>query len=932
MPVGRRGLVVPQNTFLENVVRRSNGLHSLFVLGNAQILENPIVYSSDGFCKFTGFTRAEVMKKNCDCSFLFGQQTDPETVRELHNALQAKTAIQKEFIAYKKDGTPMWVLFHLGPIKNEKGEVMLFLVTLKDITEYKDPIVGTEQTWKLLETCNSSLKKDYNGGPKGWARLNKTLTRHKSVLVAFKQKTTTQRNAQQITSLMSLNDELLPDYKLDVPHTPPRVILHYTGFKTTWDWVILFLTLYTTISVPFLVCFAFEHTAVSILDLLVDWMFLADIALNFHTTYVGKDGEVIDDLKMIRWNYIRSWFFLDLVSSLPYGVLAFITKDSETNATTLLGFLKVFRLLRLGRVARKIDKYLEYGASTFFLLMLSFCLVAHWMACIFYLIATGYDNYEHHGWLQVLGRTVGRPYKYINGTDEVDPETGPTIASKYVSALYYTLTSLTTIGFGNIAPNTTAEKMFGCITMLLGAILFSLIFGQVSAILNQAQKNTAKYHSIIDNMKQFSKLYKLPTALATRTIDFFMSTWAMNKGIDTDEVLKYCPKDLQADICVHLNRIILENNPAFRDANTGVKRAIARNFWITHVAPGDRIIHHGESLDVLYFIARGSLEVKQGETVVGLLGENDVFGDNICHEPTVGQSAVDVIALTYCDLHWISRDALIEVLEFYPEFANKFTKNLVLSYNLRDEIKIRKRTPRLEIANEDQSDRPPSVALRPRRQNRKLSLVEELAQNYEFDESHVDGGDTSDAEIDMMVIPKTRTKSMTSNIVRARPDVPESGVDVLSSLSEMKGEVRREIEVMNMKMTQLEEQISTILTILKSQGHLHSPRGYGSPRDSLDKGRMSSTSYLNDTSHPVESPPREEKDKEEPLPEWLAPTGSPVARTNSVPDWDNTSTQAQEDNSAQAANLLNNQAGQSSAADADPRILQTLGLFKMGKK
>ena len=68
-------------------------------------------------------------------------------------------------------------------------------------------------------------------------------------------------------------------------------------------------------------------------------------------------------------------------------------------------------------------------------------------------------------------------------------------------------------------------------------------------------------------------------------------------------------------------------------------------------------------------------------------GENDVFGDDICHEPNVGQSAVDVIALTYCDLHWIQRDALIEVLEFYPEFANKFTKNLVLSYNLRDEVR-----------------------------------------------------------------------------------------------------------------------------------------------------------------------------------------------------------------------------------------------------
>ena len=87
------------------------------------------------------------------------------------------------------------------------------------------------------------------------------------------------------------------------------------------------------------------------------------------------------------------------------------------------------------------------------------------------------------------------------------------------------------------------------------------------------------------------------------------------------QVLKYCPKDLQADICVHMNRVVLDSNPAFGEASTGVKRALARNFWICHVAPGDRITHQGESLDVLYFIARGSLEVKQGEAVVGLLGK-----------------------------------------------------------------------------------------------------------------------------------------------------------------------------------------------------------------------------------------------------------------------------------------------------------------------
>lgn len=96
--------------------------------------------------------------------------------------------------------------------------------------------------------------------------------------------------------------------------------------------------------------------------------------------------------------------------------------------------------------------------------MLTFCLVAHWMACLFYIIAVKYDKYEEFGWLFVLSRQINSPFVIVNGT----LTEGPTIPARYVSALYYTLTSLTTIGFGNIAPTTTAEKLFGCVTMLLG--------------------------------------------------------------------------------------------------------------------------------------------------------------------------------------------------------------------------------------------------------------------------------------------------------------------------------------------------------------------------------------------------------------------------------------------------------------------------------
>lgn len=50
--------------------------------------------------------------------------------------------------------------------------------------------------------------------------------------------------------------------------------------------------------------------------------------------------------------------------------------------TTLIGLLKTARLLRLVRVARKIDRYSEYGAAVLLLLMATFALIAHWMACI----------------------------------------------------------------------------------------------------------------------------------------------------------------------------------------------------------------------------------------------------------------------------------------------------------------------------------------------------------------------------------------------------------------------------------------------------------------------------------------------------------------------------------------------------------------------
>ncbi|KAG5276782.1 hypothetical protein AALO_G00109670 [Alosa alosa] len=245
------------------------------------------------------------------------------------------------------------------------------------------------------------------------------------------------------------------------------------------------------------------------------------------------------------------------------------------------------------------------------------------------------------------------------------------------------MTSLTTIGFGNIAPTTDGEKIFSVAMMMVGSLLYATIFGNVTTIFQQMYTNTNRYHEMLNNVRDFLKLYQVPKGLSERVMDYIVSTWAMSKGIDTERVLSICPKDMRADICVHLNRQVFNEHPAFRLASDGCLRSLAVEFQTTHCAPGDLIFHAGESVDTLCFVVSGSLEVIQDDEVIAILGKGDVFGDVFWKESNLAHSCANVRALTYCDLHVIRRDALLKVLEFYTAFANTFSRNLILTCNLR---------------------------------------------------------------------------------------------------------------------------------------------------------------------------------------------------------------------------------------------------------
>ncbi|XP_037134576.1 potassium voltage-gated channel subfamily H member 4 isoform X1 [Syngnathus acus] len=706
MPV-MKGLLAPQNTFLDNIATRFDGTHSNFLLGNAQGQRGyPIVYCSDGFCELTGFTRTEVMQKNCSCRFLYGADTSERVAQQMEKALEGRHEYQAQVHFYRKDGVAFWCLLDIVPIKNEKGEMVLFLFSFKDITDSH----GKCQHNSTKEV----LEEDQRQRRKGSSRLSEARKRGRTVLYQM-----TSRFSRRAKGDINLGGNMMdrpsvPEYKVAAVQRSRFLLLHYSVSKALWDWLILLATFYVAVTVPYNVSFMPYHDNVTaarstiVSDIAVEMLFITDIILNFRTTFVSQSGQVVYQSRSICIHYATSWFFVDLVAALPFDLLyafnitvvrkpkrrpVMLSRASGQGEpklfflclgvwqTSLVHLLKTVRLLRLLRLLQKLDRYSQYSAMVLTLLMSVFALLAHWMACVWYMIGQKELETSHTweiGWLHELGKRLETPY--ANSTSG-----GPSVRSAYIAALYFTLSSLTSVGFGNVCANTDAEKIFSICTMLVGALMHALVFGNVTAIIQRMYSRRSLYHTRMKDLKDFIRVHGLPQQLKQRMLEYFQTTWSVNNGIDANELLHDFPDELRADIATHLNKDILQL-AVFKGASRGCLRSLSLHIKTSFCVPGEYLIRQGDALHANYFVCSGSLEVLKDGVVLAILGKGDLIGCDLPDSDQVVKTNADVKALTYCDLQYISVRGLREVLHLYPEYAGVFASDIHnnITYNLRE--------------------------------------------------------------------------------------------------------------------------------------------------------------------------------------------------------------------------------------------------------
>ncbi|XP_057312760.1 potassium voltage-gated channel unc-103-like isoform X3 [Hydractinia symbiolongicarpus] len=656
------------------------------------------------------------------------------------------------------------------------------------------------------------------------------------------------------------------------------IVYHEGRFKIIWDWMVLVLVIFTAIQIPFYAAFDYKPRIILnvvdggvkpmvILSVIVDFMFILDIFINFRTTYIkSSSDEVVRNPRMLAKHYLKTWFTIDLLAAIPFDWIMH-NRNSGSNTSTLVGLLKSARLLRLFRVARRIDRYSEYGIAVFFLLMSLFTLISHWLACGWNFIAR-HEEDNPLSWVRRMDATLHGEWNFTNSTISM------TQSERYVASLYFVVSSLTSVGFGNIAATTETEQIFSIIVMLLGALMYACIFGNMVAIVQRLYSKASTFHANIQTVREFLKFYKIPEELRSSINNYVRREWNVSQGVDVEAVLRRFPDCIQADLTYELYQGVFNNVKPFREATVSCMRALAMRFKTITLQANTYVLRQGEGINRLYILGKGSLEVITDGDLKDIIGRYTTFGYDFTKKPKYPKSNASLRALNLVEIHYIQKDDMMEILKMYPKFAKRFRESLTLGYNLNDEKeegyrKCIQRKHKMHITAVAKNALGLPIMARFTKSYRKKSSQSEPGESLNtFVESNQNGTRKSmshDAILENYEPPRPIIKSQTTDIPLKRIGSDSSYNSVQFSDEELQRErkdsdtsLKSEISLEN-RIESLEKQVRhlnydldkklTIILDLLGANRKHSPRASPTNSDYVsvtldDAGKETDTPHI----------------------------------------------------------------------------------------
>jgi len=195
--------------------------------------------------------------------------------------------------------------------------------------------------------------------------------------------------------------------------------------------------------------------------------------------------------------------FVDFIASVPWDFIALrITHNQlERRASFVIGGLRSLRLLFVmkGFQDAEQDVRTPYMVVRIFKFLLLYAMDAHWFACIFYFVAI----------------TESDPTKtWLHAVEQSKPDGLPaSAAGRYLVSLYWGLSTLATVGYGDVTPQSSPEMAVTVLFMLFNLFLCAWVLGNMTILITQADESTRQFRDKFQRLERYMALHLLPEEL-----------------------------------------------------------------------------------------------------------------------------------------------------------------------------------------------------------------------------------------------------------------------------------------------------------------------------------------------------------------------------------------------------------------------------------
>jgi len=348
--------------------------------------------------------------------------------------------------------------------------------------------------------------------------------------------------------------------------------------KLAWDVIVASITIVMGVMVPVTLVYlrpedvGWQHEFFNFV--VVIWV--VDIILNFRTCYEHK-GFLVSDPWLIAAKYLRGWFLLDLVVVLSVSSSVGTLQDDNGVAFLFLSALKLLRLLRLGPLVDQLPK--SYQVPTKVLVVVG--LLSHVMAC---------------AW-RVVRQQGFTP----------DPHTDSWV-DLYILDLYWVMMTMTTVGYGDIPPENTGDRIYAILAMLVSPLFFGTVVSLLTHITQGFFNDEIELR--LKETVRFLRRRKITAQLQRRVMQNLQSRIREEHQLTLppDLFAKLSPW-VQRELSLELVSATVLRFPLFRGAQHSFAADLAvLHSWV-YCQQGDLVVESGQLLQELVFVIHGRLLV-----------------------------------------------------------------------------------------------------------------------------------------------------------------------------------------------------------------------------------------------------------------------------------------------------------------------------------